>query len=175
MEFLNYGPLNSEKLQFMGEVLGVCLWQTPTGIDDDGIGSVITSLVEDSPQARPTSVSVQFKGLSEISIGKTGCHGAQMLQVIKWLLPPVVPGDSHPLLACIFTGPQFKQGLGYLCELRNEPVIVPHEPQKTLDLSDGGGGRPFSNSIYFYPHWLLFHGQRHCVPGMLSACGIAHI
>ena len=52
-------------------------------------------------------------------------------------------------LPTFFTRCLFMQGSSYLCKLRDEPVIVSHEPKKTLDLGDGGGGRPFSNSIHF--------------------------
>ena len=41
------------------------------------------------------------------------------------------------------------QGLGHLCELGDEPVVITCEPQETSDLCDGGWDRPFSNSIYF--------------------------
>ena len=49
MKILNYSPLKDEKLQFIGGVVGLSLCQTPTGRGDDGICSIITSLVEDSP------------------------------------------------------------------------------------------------------------------------------
>ena len=39
------------------------------------------SLVENSPQAKPTRIGVQFKRLYKIRIGKNGCYGAQALQV----------------------------------------------------------------------------------------------
>ena len=67
MKFLDHGPLKDEKLQFVGGVMGLSLCQTPTGIGDNGIGPVIISLVEHSPQARPTSISVQFKGLLKLA------------------------------------------------------------------------------------------------------------
>ena len=40
--------LKLEKLQFMGGVVDLSLCQTPTGVGNDGIGSVITSLVEET-------------------------------------------------------------------------------------------------------------------------------
>ena len=58
MEVPDHGPLEGEKLQFVHGVMGLSLGQTPTGIGDDGISPIIMSLVEDSPQARLTSVSV---------------------------------------------------------------------------------------------------------------------
>ena len=128
-------------------VLNLC--QTPTGRVNDGISAIVMSLVEGSPKARPTSIGVQFKWLHKISVCKNGCCGAQVLQVIKQLLAPVVPGNGCPLLTCIFAGHQFMQGLGYLHELGDELAIVSHESKKTLDLSDSGGGRLFTNSIYF--------------------------
>ena len=120
-----------------------------TGIGNDGIGSVVMSLVEDYPQARPTSVGVDFKRLHKIGIGRNRCCGAQALQVIKQLLAPIIPGDCHLLLACVPAGCQFMQGSGYLCELGDESAIVSHEPKELLDLGDIGRGRAFSNSIYF--------------------------
>ena len=41
------------------------------------------------------------------------------------------------------------QGSGYLCELGDKFMIIPHEPKKAPDLSDSGGGGQFSDSIYF--------------------------
>ena len=92
---------------------------------------------------------MELERLCKISIGKNRQCGAQMLQVIKRLLAPIVPGDGCLLLACIFTRCQFVQGSGYLCELGDELKVVTCEPKETLDLSDSGWGRPFSNSIYF--------------------------
>ena len=37
----------------------------------------------------------------------------------------------------------------YLCKPRDEPVIVPSEPQKALDLSDDGWGGPLFDNTYF--------------------------
>ena len=87
--------------------MGLSLCYAPTGMGNDGISPIIMSLVEDSPQARPTSINVQFrrfckmslvedspqarptnidvqfKRLCKIGIGKNGHHGTQVLQVIK--------------------------------------------------------------------------------------------
>ena len=98
MEFLDHSPLEGEKLQFVGGVVRFSLCQTPIGIGNDGISTIIMSLVEDSPQARPTSVSMEFKRSGEIGRGKNRCCGAQMLQIIRELLTPVIPHDSHFLL-----------------------------------------------------------------------------
>ena len=167
MKFLSYCPLEGEKLQFMGGVVGFSLCQTHAGIGNDGIITVIMSLVEDSPQARPASVSVQFERPHEISIGMNGHCGAQALQVIKGPLTHVIPSDSHLLLACSFARCQFMQGSSYLYKLGNELSVIPHKPQKTLDLSDGGGGRPFLYSIYF----AVISGyslSRNDIPGYVS-------
>ena len=37
MEHLDHSLLKSEKLQFVGWVMGLSLGQTPAGIEDDGI------------------------------------------------------------------------------------------------------------------------------------------
>ena len=63
--------------------MGFSLCQTPTGIGYDSISPIVTSLVKDSPQARPTSVSMELERPLEIGIGKNRCHSAQMLQVIE--------------------------------------------------------------------------------------------
>ena len=102
-EFLDHSPLEGEKLQFVGGVVGFSLCQTPTNVVDDGISAIIMSLTEDSPQARPTSISMELKRPHEISIGKNRHCGAQVLQVIKGPLTPVIPCDDHFFLACIFT------------------------------------------------------------------------
>ena len=111
VEFLDKSPLEGEKLQFAGRVVGFNLCQTPTGMGNDGISIIIMTLVEDSPQARPASICMEYKRSGEIRIGKNRCHGAQVLQVIKGPLTPVIPPDSHFPLACIFTLGQFMQGL----------------------------------------------------------------
>ena len=128
MKFLGHSPLKVEKLQFIGGVTGLSLCQTPTGIGNDGISPIIKSLIEGSPQTRPASISVQFKRLHKIGVGKNGCCGTQVLQVIKGPLAPAVPGDGCLLLTCVSTGHQFVQGLGYLCE----SVIEPNEPKKAI-------------------------------------------
>ena len=63
MEFLDHSPLEGEELQFVGRVMRFSLCQTPAGIGDDSTCTIIMSLIEDSPQARPTSISVEFKSL----------------------------------------------------------------------------------------------------------------
>ena len=90
MEFLNHGPLKGEKLQFMARVVGFSHCQAPTGIDNDGISSVIMTMVEDWPQAKPTSVGVEFKRPLKISVGKNKCHGAQTHHIIEQLLTPAI-------------------------------------------------------------------------------------
>ena len=103
MEFLDHNPFEGEKLQFVGVVMRFSLCQTPTSVGDDSIHTIIMSLIEDSPQVRPTSIGIEFKRSGEISISKNRCCGAQALQVIKGLLTSVIPHDSHFLLACILT------------------------------------------------------------------------
>ena len=61
MEFLNHSPFEGEKLQFMGRVEGFSLCQTPTDIGYDNISPIVTSLIEDRPQARPTSVCTELE------------------------------------------------------------------------------------------------------------------
>ena len=79
VKFLDYSQFEGEKLQFMGRVVRFSLSQTPNGIGNDGIYTIIMSLVEHSPQARPTSISMEFKWTGEICIGENRCCGAQML------------------------------------------------------------------------------------------------
>ena len=149
MKFLNHGPLKGKKLQFMGGIMGLSICQTPSGIGNDGIGPIVTSLVEDSPQVRPASVSVQFKRIHKIGVGKNGHCDAQVLQIIKGPLASVIPGDGHPHLTCVLARCQNVQRLEHMHEHRDEVVIVSCDPKKAPDLSDGGGEEPFSNSIYF--------------------------
>ena len=120
------------------------LCQAPTSIGYDSISPIITSLIEDSPQNRPTSVGMQFKRPRKIGIGKNRSHGAQALQFVKCLLAPVIPNSLLP--ACIVC--QLMQGLGYLCELGDEPVIISHKPKKVSDFSDSGGHGPIFDGIY---------------------------
>ena len=49
MEFLNRGPLKGKKFQFMGGVVGLSLYQAPSGIGDGSISPIITSLVGHRP------------------------------------------------------------------------------------------------------------------------------
>ena len=137
-----------KKIQLVGGVVGFSLHQTPTSIGNDGINTIIMSLVEDSPQARPASISMELKRSHEIGIGKIRHCGAQALQVIKGPLASVIQCASHFLLACFFTGCQVVQRLSYLCELWNKPSVIPHKPQKTLYLSDVNRGRLFLESVY---------------------------
>ena len=67
MEFLHdHGPFEGEKLQFMGRVDEIqplsqllLAWVATTAVH-----TIITSLVEDSPQTRPASIMVwSLKGL----------------------------------------------------------------------------------------------------------------
>ena len=99
MELLNYSPLEGRKFQFMGWVVGFSLCEAPTSIGYDFICTILMGLIEDSPQARPTSISMEVKRTGEICIGKDRCSGAQSLEVVKGLLAPVtLPDDS------LFTG-----------------------------------------------------------------------
>ena len=77
MKFLYYSPLGGEKFHFMGRVVRFDLGQIPTGIGDASIHTIIMSLVEDSPQARPASISMELKWPGEICIGKNMCCGAK--------------------------------------------------------------------------------------------------
>ena len=147
MKFLNHSPLKGKKLQLIGGAVDFSLCQAPTGVGNDGIGPVIMSLIEYSAQTRPTSVCMQFKRPSKSSIGKNRCHGAQVPQLIKWLLAHVIPNGCSLLLACVFTRHQFMQGLGYLCELGHETVRVSNKPKKTSGLSNSGGGGPIFDGI----------------------------
>ena len=117
MGFLDHCSFEGEKLQFVGRVMRIHLCQTPTGIGDDSICSIMMSLVEDSPQARPASISMELKRSGEMGLSKNRCHGAQVLQVIKGPLTPVIPHDSSLLLACILTKDQLMHGSSYLCKL----------------------------------------------------------
>ena len=80
MEFPDHSSLEGEKLQFVGRVMGFGLCQAPTGIGNDSIWTIIMSLIEDSPQTRPASVSMELKRVGEIGIGKDRCHGAQVFK-----------------------------------------------------------------------------------------------
>ena len=50
--------------------MGLSLGQTLVGIGDDGISPIVMGLVEDSPQARPTNISLKPEGLGTVGIGK---------------------------------------------------------------------------------------------------------
>ena len=83
MEFLNHSPFKGDKFQFMDGVVGFSLHQTPIGIGYDSISLIITNPIEDNPQARPTSVSMELERPIKIGIGKNRCHSTQMIQVIE--------------------------------------------------------------------------------------------
>ena len=70
MELLDHSPLKSEKLQFVGWVMGLSLGQSPAGIGNDGIDPIIMALVEGSPQARPTIIGVQLERHGKVGIGQ---------------------------------------------------------------------------------------------------------
>ena len=61
MEFPNYSPFEGEKFQLVDRVVKFGLCQTPTGIGNDSIHTIITSLVQHSLQTRPASISIEFK------------------------------------------------------------------------------------------------------------------
>ena len=63
IELLNHSPLKNEKLQFMVGVLDLSLDQMPTGIESDGTGPIIMSLVKDFPQTTSSGTGAQFKNL----------------------------------------------------------------------------------------------------------------
>ena len=106
------------------------------------------SLVEDSPQGRPTNIGKELKISHEIGTDKNSHCGAQTLQGIKGLLIPVIPYECYFLIAHIFSGYQLMQGSSYLHELWNELSVMLHKPQKTSDLGDISKGRPFLHSVY---------------------------
>ena len=90
MELPDHGSLKSEKLQFVSLVMDLSLGHIPAGIGDEGISPIIMGLVEDSPQARPTSVSMQLERLSKVGIGQNRQCGTQTLHFIKGLLASVI-------------------------------------------------------------------------------------
>ena len=67
MEFLNHSPLKGEKLQVMGGIVGLSLCQTPTGIGNGGISSVVISLVENSPRPDLQTLVWSLKGFIKLS------------------------------------------------------------------------------------------------------------
>ena len=103
MEFFNYHSLEGKKFQLLCQVVGCSLSHTPTSIDYSYVCAIFVGLVENSSQARPTSISVDLERLGEIHISKNRCSGTQSLQVIKSLLVPVIPLDGNLFLASIFT------------------------------------------------------------------------
>ena len=87
----------------MGWVMGFSLCQAPTSIGYGCIHTILTGLIEDSPQSRATGIGMELKRTSEICIGKDRCDVAQSFQVIKGLLAPVAPPDGSLFLASILT------------------------------------------------------------------------
>ena len=79
MEFLNHSLFEGEKLQPVGRLMRFSLCQAPAGIGDQSVHTIIMSLVEDSPQARPAHVGMEFKRSGEICIGMNRCCGADTL------------------------------------------------------------------------------------------------
>ena len=70
MELLNYSPLKSVKLQFVGWVMDLSLGKVPASTGDDGISPVTMGLVEDSARPDPPSIGVQLEGPGKVSIGQ---------------------------------------------------------------------------------------------------------
>ena len=83
MKFLYHSLCKGKKFQFMGRVVRFSLCQTPVGIGENGIHTIITSLVGHSPQTRPTGISMKLQWTGELCIGKNRGCGAQALKVIK--------------------------------------------------------------------------------------------
>ena len=170
MEFHNHSPLKGEKLQFMGKVVGLSLCQTPTGIGNNRISPIFMS-----PWARPTSIGMKFEILHKIGVGKNRHHSAQTLQVIKWLLAPVVPHDGCLLLACIFNRHLSVQQLGYLCELGDESVVITCKPKENSDLSDNGRGRPFLISSFLPSSVAIPWAETMCPRYVISHQNSSHL
>ena len=59
----------------VGWVMVLNIGQAPTSIADDSIGPFIMGLIEDSPQARPTSICVQLEGPGKVGIDQNRCCG----------------------------------------------------------------------------------------------------
>ena len=83
--------------------MGFNLYQVPTSMCYDCIRTILVGLVDDSSQARLTSIGVELKRLGEIHIGKDRQGGAQSIQVIKGPLAPVIAPDGSIFLASILT------------------------------------------------------------------------
>ena len=83
--------------------MGFGLCQAPTSIGYDCIHTILTGLVEDSSQVRPTSIGVELKRHGEVHLGKDRRSGAQPFQVIKGLLAPVLPPNGSLFLVSILT------------------------------------------------------------------------
>ena len=103
MKLFNYCPLEGQKFQLVGVVMRFGLCQAPTSIGYDCIHTVLMGLVEDSSQARSTSISMELERLGDVHIGKDRCSGAQPFQVIKGLLELVIPPNGSLFLASVLT------------------------------------------------------------------------
>ena len=101
MEFLDHSQFEGDKFQLVSREMTFSLHQAPNGVGDDSIITIIMHLVEDTPQAWPTSAAMEFRRPGEICIGKDRHCGAQALQVIKGPLTPVIPCNGS-FLANIF-------------------------------------------------------------------------
>ena len=136
MKLFNYCPFEGKKFQLVHRVMGSSLGQAPTSIGYDCIHDIFIGLVEDSSQARPTSIGVELKRLGEVCISKDRCSSTQPLQVIKCLLAPVIPPKWQPF-SCQHSHPRkLIQGFGYLHEFWDKLPIISHESQETLNLCD---------------------------------------
>ena len=79
MELFNYHPLEGKKLQLVHGVMGFILGQAPPRVGYYCICAIFMGLVEDSSQARPTSIGVELKRLGEVCISKNRYGGTQPL------------------------------------------------------------------------------------------------
>ena len=98
MELFNYHPLEGKIFQLVCRVMAFGLGQAPTSISYYCAYAIFMGLVENSSQARLTSISVELERLGEIGISKNRCSGTQSLQIIKGLLAPVVPLNGSLVL-----------------------------------------------------------------------------
>ena len=62
MELLNYSPFQGKKFQLIGQVVGFSLCQASTSIGYHCIHTILMGLIENSAQARSTSISIELKG-----------------------------------------------------------------------------------------------------------------
>ena len=77
MKHFDYSPHEGKKFQFLGRVMGFSLCQAPTSIGYDCISTILTGLVENSSQARPTSISMELERMGKVHVGKDRCGGTQ--------------------------------------------------------------------------------------------------